>query len=301
MTTDFSHTSVLLRETVEFLQPKAGETALDLTTGLGGHSEAILEMTAPHGVLFAVETDEQNLAFAKKRLGKFSDRVRFLRMNFSHIADAELPACDMILADLGLSSPHIDIPERGFSIRFDGPLDMRFDRSSGQTAAALITSSTDEHLGKIFAEYGEFPGAFGVAKRVRAAAPETTAALKKVVEEALGHKAPAILPQIFQALRMAVNDEIAALQNLLDVTPSLLKPGGRLAIISYHSLEDRLVKRKFRALSSAETDSVTGAPLSKPEFIEMTKKCIVPSAEEVTANPRSRSAKLRVIQKPLHL
>lgn len=291
------HLPVLETTVLDVLRPMPGESVLDVTLGLGGHALLFLEATAPDGTLIGVDADEENLAFASERLKDFGKRFRPVHANFSHLADLELPGADVILADLGLSSPHLDEPDRGFSFRFDAPLDMRFDRTQGRTASDLIADTEEGRLADILYQYGEIHESRMLAKKLAGKRFRTTTSLREMTEEIFGWRAPQFLPRIFQALRIAVNGEMQALANLLMHAPVLLRPGGRLGIISYHSLEDRQVKLAFRALTTPEKDPVTGRAVEMPPFELVTKKAIVPSDDEQAMNPRSRSAKFRVIRK----
>ncbi len=298
------HIPVLLKETLEILSPQAGDRILDVTLGLGGHSEALLEAAGKAGSLVALDADMENIAIAKENLKKFGSRVTILHSNFS-----ELPNClpedqrqfDIILADLGLSSPHIDDPTRGFTFRTDAPLDMRFDRSSGMTAAMLLASLDEEKLRKIFWEFGELPKVRPLVTEIVARRTEnpirSSSDLTDAAKVVYGYKSPQMLPQLFQALRMAVNREREALGNLLAAIPFLLAPGGRCAVIAYHSIEDTLVKTAFRSLAADEKDLLTGSISKKSEFVLLTRKPIAASEQEIQKNPRSRSARLRAIAK----
>jgi 16S rRNA (cytosine1402-N4)-methyltransferase len=293
------HIPVLLAEVLHVLHPQEGEAVLDATLGLGGHSAAFLDAIGEKGTLVALDADEQNLADAKAALQGKPGNAHYLHRNFRDVQGLPSPLFDVIFADLGVSSPHFDDPVRGFSFRADAPLDMRFDRSSGMTASQFIRIATEQELVEMFRMYGEFPGARRLASLLKAQLPETTSALRSIVETAYGFRAPSILPQVFQALRIAVNDEIGALKSFLETAPTLLRPGGRLGIISFHSLEDRLVKQCFRTLTTAEVDQHTGAPLQEPDFLLPQRKPISASAEEAHQNPRSRSAKFRSITRRL--
>lgn len=279
---------------------------LDCTLGLGGHSEAMLTLTSPNGVLVGLDADQKNLGQATESLTPFADRTHLLHANFR-----EIPAClptsvrefDVIFADLGLSSPHIDSPERGFSFRGEGDLDMRFDQTHGMTAAMFIASVDRVKLRDTFNEYGEIPSAHRLTDALIGRRTEnpvrTSADLVSVVQEVYGYKANDHLPQIFQALRIAVNDEMGALRVLLREAPKLLKPGGRFAVMSYHSLEDRLVKQAMKSLASDDKDIITGAVSTLSAYQILTTKSVSPSDKEIGVNPRSRSARLRAIQKRL--
>ncbi len=298
-----THTPVLLEETLELLAPKPGECALDCTLGLGGHSEAILRLTSPSGQLVGLDADTENLAAATKRLEQFGSRVHVLHANFRELPEClplEYQTFDLILADLGLSSPHIDTAERGFTFRSDSDLDMRFDQTRGMTAAMLIASTDRITLRDIFNTYGEVPAAHRLTDALidrRTTKPvRRSSDLVDVTKGVYGYKAHDHLPQIFQALRIAVNDEMVVLESLLSEAPKLLKSGGRFAVISYHSLEDRLVKQAMKRLATDEKDPITGAVSKKADFEILTAKPIVPGKKEVTDNPRSRSAHLRAIR-----
>jgi len=300
------HISVLLAETLDLLSPKSGDTALDCTLGLGGHSEAMLKLIAPKGQLVGLDADAKNLALANKRLEPFGNRVHLLHANFR-----EIPTClpqhiqkfDVILADLGLSSPHIDSPERGFTFRADSDLDMRFDQTRGITAAMFIASVDRITLRDALNKYGEVPSAHRLTDALidrRTTNPvRRSSDLVDAAKSVYAHKAHDYLPQIFQALRIAVNDEVGALEHFLRLAPTLLSPGGRLVVISYHSLEDRLTKQAMRALCTAEKDIITGAVSRAADFTILTPKPIGPSEVELQKNPRSRSARLRAIRASL--
>lgn len=289
----------VLRDTVlEVLAPKAGESVLDVTLGLGGHSEAFLKATGPDGPLTALDADAQNLAFARKRLEPFGDRVDLKHVNFGQLPSLELEPFDVIFADLGLSSPHLDDASRGFSFRFEGPLDLRFDRTRGRTAAEFIKNAEEEELTRIFRSYGELHKEGSRLGRTLAGKDiPTTTALREAVEAAFGFRAKPLLAQIFQALRIAVNDELEVLRVFLETAPGLLKPGGRLGVLSYHSLEDRMVKQTFRALCEHQKDPITGKVAVHADYEPLTKKAIQASDEEIIQNPRARSVKFRAIRR----
>jgi 16S rRNA (cytosine1402-N4)-methyltransferase len=293
-----THIPVLLETVLEILAPRPGEAVLDVTLGLGGHSLAFLQTIGSAGHLTALEADTTNLELAKKRLADEGFTPTVLHANFQNIGSLHLEPVDVLFADLGLSSPHLDDPERGFSFRFEGPLDLRFDRSQGVPASELIRHADDESLKGLFRMYGELFREAGKLGRMLAEQDlPTTTALKNLIEKGFGYHARHILPQVFQALRIAVNDEIATLANLLAVGPTLLKPGGRMGVLSYHSLEDRMVKQTFKALCEPEKDPVTGK-ISVPASFEMlTKKAMQASDEEIATNPRARSVKFRAIRK----
>lgn len=296
------HLPVLLAETLAVLAPKPGDRVLDVTLGLGGHSEELLRAIGPTGSLIALDADAENLSLAQGRLKEYESQLTMLHANFGELPDCLPPAhraFDVILADLGLSSPHIDDPSRGFMFREDAPLDMRFDRSQGMTAAMLLASLDTEKLLHLFWNYGELPQVRRLVDEIiarrRGRPVRTSQDLVDIARLVYSYKAPRFLPQIFQALRMAVNREVEVLEHLLQVLPELLAPGGRAAIISYHSLEDALVKHACRSLSTDEKDVRTGM-ISTPALFELrTKKPVTAGEREIKNNPRSRSARLRAI------
>lgn len=298
-----NHASVLLAETLDLLSPKKDESVLDCTLGLGGHSEKLLSAVGSRGFLVGLDADRTNLKYARERLGQ-PENALFLHTNFSTLPDC-LPedhqTFDCILADLGLSSPHIDDASRGFTFRADAPLDMRYDRERGLMASHYIQSIDQKKLFTVLKDYGELPRVPALLRAILARRSSTRIRtsfdLVEVAKDVYRHDAKKFLPQIFQAVRIAVNDEISALQHLLAVAPTLLNPGGRLVVISYHSLEDRPVKEAFRQLTRDTTDPLTGALVSSSPYAMLTKKPVKPSDDEVQRNPRARSAILRAIIK----
>ncbi len=299
-----AHLPVLPTIALSVLSPSSGDRMLDCTLGLGGHAALFLEAASPDGMLTGLDADEENLQAARVKLSAFEGRIRLVHANF-----AELPEClpedarvfDVIFADLGLSSPHLDDATRGFTFHGNAPLDMRYDRTRGTTASALLMTATKDELTSVFQNYGELPKTHRFVRAILDArsgsAIATADDLRLIAEPLYGPTLRDALPLIFQALRIAVNDELGALSRLLTVAPTMLAPAGRFAVISYHSLEDRLVKRAFRSLVTPDKDPVTGAPLSAPAYEVLTKKAFVPDDEEKRRNPRSRSAKLRAIRK----
>lgn len=288
------HIPVLHTTVLTVLAPLPGETVLDVTLGLGGHAESFLEAIGPSGRLIGLDADARNLALAREHL-RGRGVMALHHLNFRDLASLHLPPVDVIFADLGLSSVHLDVPTRGFSFRVLGPLDLRFDAENGETATALIKRSTADELFEIFRTFGEFPGGARLGRMLAGADLATTGDLKAIVEKAFGYRAKSLLPQVFQALRIAVNDELGALHVLLEYAPSLLRSGGRMGVISYHSLEDRLVKQAFRARCTPVKHPVTGKALEDAPFRLLTRKTIVPDAVEIAQNPRARSAKFRAI------
>ncbi|HCI03778.1 MAG: 16S rRNA (cytosine(1402)-N(4))-methyltransferase RsmH [Candidatus Peribacteraceae bacterium] len=292
------HIPVLLKEVIELLNPKDGQVVLDVTIGLGGHAKAFLVRIGSRGKLIGLDADQNNLSLANEALAEFGSAVELHLTNFSQINELNIPKVDIVFADLGLSSPHIDDPNRGFTFREDASLDMRYDQSSGITASELISSLKEDALANVLWKYGELRTSRRIAKIIKESDKvDTTFKLKECIEKSAGYKAKHIIPQVFQALRIAVNDELGSLEILLSQVPDLIKPGGRIGIISYHSLEDRMVKQAFRKLSEPEIDPVTGQIVKAAPFEIVTKKPIVPSESEIEANPRARSAKLRIISR----
>ncbi len=295
MSEGFSHVPVLLPSVLAVLDPRKGESVLDVTLGLGGHAHSFLQRIGPAGRLIGLDADEENLVLAQKTLAH-EKNVQFIHANFAHLASLELPRVDIVFADLGLSSPHIDDPSRGFTFREEVPLDLRYDRSQGATAAEWIARASEEEVQKTLRESGELPSAHRLAQILKERQPTTTTAVVLAAESVYRWQAKAMLPRIFQALRIAVNDEMGALDALLSSISFLLKPGGRIGIISYHSLEDRRVKQAFRELATSQKDERTGAVRTPAAFALLTRKAVVPSSDECERNPRARSAKFRALQ-----
>jgi 16S rRNA (cytosine1402-N4)-methyltransferase len=300
---DAAHVPVLLREAVALLAPERGGLFVDATLGLGGHAEALLD-AAPAARLLGVDRDPEARRLAAARLARFGDRVQIVAGDFAELDRlvGERRAAG-VLADLGVSSLQLDAARRGFSFRRDGPLDMRM-ADAGETAAELVNRVTEAELETILRSYGEEPEARRVARAVVAAretAPiTTTGELAEVVRRAKRARETRIDPatRAFQALRIAVNRELEQLAELLDRAVGLLEQDGRLVVISYHSLEDRVVKNRLRDLARGEVDPVTGRTRTETQVLELlTKKPVVPSAAEVAANPRARSARLRAARR----
>lgn len=289
---------------LNILKPAPGESVLDVTLGLGGHSEAFLEAVGPVGKLTALDADPDNIQDAKMRLKDHRGHSTYIHGNFRNVRLLVSGAYDVVFADLGLSSPHLDDPAKGFSFRVRAPLDMRFDRTSGRQAWQMLARMDEREITLLLRRFGDVQRAGALARDIFQALTEmregdiwSTDDLKACVERIYGYKAPQVLPQVFQAVRIGVNDELGALESLLAAVPTLLRPGGRCGIISYHSLEDRLVKHCFRALTTPLKDPHTGGIAKEADFVLLTKKAVVPSSKEQQDNPRSRSAKFRVIQR----
>jgi 16S rRNA (cytosine1402-N4)-methyltransferase len=292
------HRSVLMDQVVAGLAPRPGGRYCDATVGLGGHARVILEACGPDGHLWALDRDLDALAIARQQLAPFGGRVDFIHTPFSRcrelLEQAGALPLDGCLVDLGVSSPQLDRPERGFSFRRPGPLDMRMDQSSGETAADYLARVDEVELEGVLRELGEERYSRRIARFIvedREKAPiTTTAALAALVSRAVPrrehHKDPST--RTFQALRIAINGELAELERLLEDLPGCLAPGGRLAIISFHSLEDRMVKWRFRALAE---------PRGESKFRILTKRPITANDDELAENPRARSAKLRVLER----
>ena len=303
---EFHHVTVLRSEAVEALQPAEGRVLVDATLGGGGHSELMLEKGA---TVWGIDQDPAARRAARKRLAAYADRLHIVAGNFRNAADllrAEgLETVDGILADIGISSPQVDQAGRGFSFLAEGPLDMRMNPAAPRSAADIVNTAAESELADILWQYGEERASRAIARRIvqeRAKAPiTTTTQLADIIATVLprkGKQHPAT--RSFQALRIAVNDELGALDALLKSGLSLLKSGGRFAIITFHSLEDRAVKRYFDHVTRPEIDRPEWpAPRPNPDYAarQITRKPIVASEAELAANPRARSAKLRVIEK----
>ncbi|WP_291907778.1 16S rRNA (cytosine(1402)-N(4))-methyltransferase RsmH [Chitinophaga sp. CB10] len=297
------HLPVLLQETTELLHIHPSGTYVDATFGGGGHSRAILERLGENGRLIVFDQDED--AYRNRIL---DDRVTFVQQNFRHLQRFlklhKATPVDGILADLGVSSHQFDTAERGFSIRFDADLDMRMDTRTDLTAAQLLATWSEAKLHLLFQEYGEVTNSKTLAQTIvknRKAHPmRTIAEFKSVIQPIVKGNPQKYLAQVFQALRIAVNDELGALKDLLSQSAEVLKPGGRLAIITFHSLEDRIVKNFMKSGSFEEAqDDPFGLETPPKLFKLITKKPVTASDAELKINSRSRSAKLRVAEKNL--
>jgi 16S rRNA (cytosine1402-N4)-methyltransferase len=297
VTADSYHEPVLCREAVEGLLTDPGGAYVDGTVGGGGHAEAILRRLASSGVLYCFDADADAIAAARLRLHAFGDRARFVHANFRTLG-AELRARSVrsiqgIILDLGLSSHQIDEPSRGFSYRSNAELDMRFDQRSGLTAAEIVNTYDTQSLGTVLYEFGEERASRRIARAIVARRPIRTSG---ELAEAVGAVCPArfltkTLARVFQALRIEVNRELEALETVLEEATGLLAPGGRMAVIAYHSLEDRMVKGFFRTASGVRPDEDRlGLPLTAPEPLlrVLTRRPVRPQEEESRRNPRAR-------------
>jgi 16S rRNA (cytosine1402-N4)-methyltransferase len=294
------HTAVLYHESLNALQIKPNGVYVDCTFGGGGHSRGILEKLNKDGRLIAFDQD----ADAKQNLLK-DDRVIFVPHNFRHLHRFlrlyKYPEVDGVIADLGVSSHQFDKGERGFSTRFNGPLDMRMDQRQQRTAADVLLSYSDSQLHKMFEQYGEVTNSKTLARHIvqhrQQASLKTINEFKTLLQPVIKGNPNKYLARVFQALRIEVNDEIGALKEMLEQLPDVLKSGGRVVIITFHSVEDRLVKIFFKQGSFEESVAHPFGQQSQSELKVITKKPILPSNGEIKKNPRARSAKMRVAEK----
>ncbi len=310
----FSHQTVLLAEAVDALAPRAGGVYCDGTLGGAGHAESILERTHPDGRLLGVDRDPAALAAAAKRLERFGDRVILAHGTFGdlpRILSEHAPALkterlDGVLVDLGVSSPQLDHASRGFSFRREGPLDMRMDSTQGETARELCERLSQDELADLIRAYGEERYAGRIARTIKEglaedhlhSTTELAAAIANVIPSRERGKDPAT--RTFQALRIAVNDELGEVERLVNAAPAILAPAGRLAVISFHSLEDGIVKHRLRDMAkepNVPPELAEAMGLPQPTMRILTRKPVEPSEVEVAANPRARSAKLRVAER----
>ncbi|MED1469632.1 MULTISPECIES: 16S rRNA (cytosine(1402)-N(4))-methyltransferase RsmH [Bacillus] len=308
----FEHTTVLLNEAVEGLNIKPDGIYVDCTLGGAGHSALILSKLGAEGKLFAFDQDEVAIANAKEKLSSNLEKLTIIKSNFLYLKD-ELQALgirkvDGVLYDLGVSSPQLDTPERGFSYHHDAPLDMRMDREAHTSAYDVVNHWEYEDLVRIFFRYGEEKFSKQIARKIEAAREsrpiETTAELVELIKDAIpaparrkgGHPAK----RVFQAIRIAVNDELSVFEQSLNQAMDILNPGGRISVITFHSLEDRICKAAFKKASVAP-DLPHGLPIIpeqyKPTLKLISRKPILPSEEELEQNNRARSAKLRIAEK----
>jgi len=293
------HVPVLVEAVVAILQPRPGGCYLDATVGLGGHAEAILRASEPTGTLVGIDRDREALALAQRRLEIFGERVTLLHGRYESLAEqvGAGSAFDGILFDLGASSLQLDTADRGFSFGREGPLDMRMDRTEGTTAEGIVARRSEAELADLIFRFGEERWSRRIARAIveaRQQAPiRSTTALANVVSAAIPrrhwprHIHPAT--RTFQALRIVVNDELGGLDRALGEAVDLLRPGGRALVMSFHSLEDRVVKQRWRSAAAAASVRI------------LTKRPTRPSEAEILANPRARSARLRAVERlPVH-
>lgn len=311
------HIPVLSDKVLEIFGLEKGDVVVDGTLGLGGHAAQFLKEIGTEGRLIGIEADQENLEIARQNLVSYENKVIYFHRNFENLAEVlaetSYNEVDAVFFDLGLSSPQVDEAERGFSFLRDGPLDMRFDRTEGKTAADLVNCLRETELEQIFREYGEERYARkivnAIVDRRKRESFKTTFELAQLIEEvkpserrgrytARKHKHPAT--QVFQALRIAVNQELEVLKIGLEQGFEALRGGGRMIVISYHSLEDRIVKNFFRDKAKeciCPMEILRCECHHQPELKKLNKKPIQPAEEEINRNPRSRSAKLRAVEK----
>ncbi len=295
---EFEHVPVLLNEVLEWLNPSPGKAYIDCTLGMSGMAEHILAHSAPDGKLLAIDRDLQAIHMGEQQLSAYGDHVQLKHGNYTHLKDFAVNAgfeqVDGVVFDLGVSSPQLMQADRGFSFMKDGPLDMRMDQSTGQTAAEFLERIPEKDLANVLFEYGEERYSRRIARAIvaeRRVPILTTSRLSDIIRLAV--PAPYrrgrlhFATRTFQALRIAVNRELEGLAESLEDAVSLLKSGGRLCVIAFHSLEDRIVKQTFRTLSAKPT----------PVVSRLVKKPVIPTFDEQRSNPRSRSAKLRVVER----
>lgn len=312
--TEFKHTTVLLEETVNGLDVKEDGIYVDCTLGGGGHSRLILSKLGENGHLYSFDQDQTAIDYNQKNLAEYvaKGQVTFVKSNFRNLKNElnhlGIDGVDGVLYDLGVSSPQFDDAERGFSYRFDAPLDMRMDQTQKLNAREVVNEWSYNDLVRIFFRYGEEKYSKQVARKIESTREEkpieTTGELADLIKSAIpaaarrtgGHPAK----KIFQAIRIAVNDELGALEESLEQTLQILNPAGRISVITFQSLEDRLVKRMFKEQTEIG-DLPAGLPIipddMKPKYKLINRKPIIPSEDELEENRRSHSAKLRIIEK----
>ncbi|TRZ38823.1 16S rRNA (cytosine(1402)-N(4))-methyltransferase [Niallia circulans] len=308
----FKHTTVLLNEAVDGLNIQPDGIYVDCTLGGAGHSELILSKLSDKGRLIAFDQDETAIMNAEKKLERYKDKLTIVKSNFSNLKEEihnlGITNVDGVLYDLGVSSPQLDTPERGFSYHHDAPLDMRMDSDADISAYEVVNNWKYEDLVRIFFRYGEEKFSKQIARKIEAAREtkpvETTGELVELIKDAIpaparrkgGHPAK----RVFQAIRIAVNDELGVFEDSIGQAISLLNQGGRISVITFHSLEDRICKAAFKKASDLP-DLPPGLPIIpaefQPELKLVTRKPIVPSDEELEENNRARSAKLRIAEK----
>jgi 16S rRNA (cytosine1402-N4)-methyltransferase len=301
------HVPALLDEVIAGLQPQRGGDFVDCTVGLGGHATAILERISPSGRLLGIDADPEAIKISQAKLSDYGESVTLVNDNFVNLEAIcrryHFHPVDGILLDLGVSSLQLDTAERGFSLRLDAPPDMRFDPRQGLTASDIVNSFSEQELAKLIERYGEERHSLRIARHIVQNRPIfTTVELARLVEQALGGRHAKIHPatRTFMALRIAVNSELQNLELALNQTLNLLRPGGRLTVISYHSLEDRIVKQFMRNAASSclcPPGTVICRCGHVPTLKLISRKVIKPTSLEIESNPRSRSAKLRIAER----
>lgn len=309
---NFEHVPVLLNEIIDILNPQPGDIFVDCTLGGGGHSKAILERTLPHGYLIGIDQDLNALNAARKNLSRYKDNIIFVHSNYKNldeiISKYSPEGINGILFDLGVSSHQLDEKERGFSYMQDAPLDMRMNQTNSFSARDLINSYSEEMLANIIKEYGEERWAKRIAQFIVQArnkkSIETTGELVEIIKAAIPARArkdgPHPAKRTFQAIRIAVNEELDVLEQALDIAVKWLKKGGKIGVISFHSLEDRIVKERFKYLAQKCVcpSEIPICQCNKKALIKiLTRKPVVANKEELATNPRARSAKFRAAVK----
>ncbi|HVP37404.1 MAG TPA: 16S rRNA (cytosine(1402)-N(4))-methyltransferase RsmH [Terriglobales bacterium] len=303
------HKPVLKEKVIEYLIIDKSGTYVDATVGTGGHAASILEQLNEGGKLLGTDKDNESIKIAEERLRRFEKKVEFFNQSYSHLPEIlksqNVEKIRGVLFDLGLSSYQLDTPERGFSYSDNGPLDMRFDQQNGKTAFKVINNYTAEELTRVFKEYGEERFSKKIAQAIiqnrKFKKIESTKELKDIVKSIIKTKIDMkTLSRVFQALRIEVNNELSELKKGLDAGVEALVPGGRVCVISYHSLEDRIVKNRFSELAKGCTcppDFPVCTCGGKKILKVLTRKPVIPDQEEIEENPRARSAKMRVAEK----
>jgi 16S rRNA (cytosine1402-N4)-methyltransferase len=301
------HIPVLLDEVIEGLQARRGGDFVDCTVGLGGHAAAIMEKISPSGRLLGIDADPEAIKVSQDKLSNYGEAVTLVNDNFVNLEAIceryHFHPVDGILFDLGVSSLQLDTAERGFSFHLDAPLDMRFNSGQELTASDIVNSFSEQELARLIERYGEEHHSRRIARNIVQNRPvATTVELARLVEQVLGGKRTKIHPatRTFMALRIAVNSELQNLELALNQTPNLLRPGGRLTVISYHSLEDRIVKQFMRYAASSclcPPGTVICCCGHVPTLKLISRKVIKPTSLEIESNPRSRSAKLRIAER----
>jgi 16S rRNA (cytosine1402-N4)-methyltransferase len=301
------HVPVLLDEVIAGLQARRGGYFVDCTVGLGGHAAAILEIISPSGKLLGIDADPEAIKISQDKLSDYGEAVTLVNDNFVNLEAIyrrhHFHPVDGVLFDLGVSSLQLDTAERGFSFHLDAPLNMRFDTELGLTASDIVNSFSEQELAKLIEKYGEERHSRRIARHIVQNRPiATTVELARLIEQTLGGKRTKIHPatRTFMALRIAVNNELQNLELALKQTIDLLRPGGRLTVISYHSLEDRIVKQFMRDAASSclcPPGTVICHCGHTPTLKLISRKVIKPTSLEIESNPRSRSAKLRIAER----